>query len=338
MTNILLIFTGGTIGSTAINGTVNTNNKQGYKLLNLFKQTNPNSQDLNFKTLQPIQLLSENLIPSVWETLIKAIEAEDISTFDGIIITHGTDTLAFTASALGLYFNAIKIPVLLVSSDYPLDHPQANGLAHLLCAIEFIKQRKEAGVFVPYKNQNSETLVHLGTRLSSCLQLSGDFISVQSKAYLQYKESLFQQLNPLNTLPSIPTKLIASFSKKILLIKPYPGLDYSHFQLDQVDIILHDLYHSGTACSTDIWGENNSLAAFIQQCNQRHIDFYMAPAIHTDDAYLSTRILIEQGANMIWNMSLESAYVKLLLGYGNFTDKQAITSFLNSNIAFEHIE
>ena len=64
--------------------------------------------------IQAVEILSENLFPSVWETLINAIEAENISQYDGIIVTHGTDTLAFTAAALSLYFNAIKIPLLLV--------------------------------------------------------------------------------------------------------------------------------------------------------------------------------------------------------------------------------
>ncbi len=337
MTNILVVFTGGTIGSTALNGTINTSETQSHKLIQLFEQTFPDTEQLHFKTIQPLQLLSENLFPSAWEVLIKAIESENFSNYDGIIVTHGTDTLAYTASALGLYFNAISIPLLLVSSDYPLDHPQANGLNNFNCAIEFIKQRKQAGVFIPYKNPDADMLVHLGTRLASCLQLSGDFISVQSKAYLQFEHNAFLQLNPIKNQVLTPSQLKPSFSKNTLLIKPYPGLDYSHFQSDQVEVIIHDLYHSGTACSTANWGENHSLSAFIEKCNLQNIDFYIAPAIKNTDAYHSTQLLIEQGAKMIWNMSIESAYVKLLLAYGNFTDESSIKQFLDNDIAHEHI-
>ncbi len=338
MTNILLVFTGGTIGSVACNGAIDTAEKQGYKLLQLFDQTYPVTKPVNFTTIQPLQLLSENLFPTVWEALIQAIEAEDISLYDGIIITHGTDTLAFTASALGLYFNAVNTPILLVSSDHPLDHPQANGLTHFNCAVEFIRQKRATGVFVPYKNPAADILVHLGTRLASCLQLSGDFISVQSKAYLKFATGAFYQLNPLKTKIESYIPLVPSFSANILLIRPYPGLDYSHFQLDRADAVIHDLYHSGTACSIAEWGENHSLTAFIEQCNAQNVSLYMAPAIKNADAYQSTRSLLDQGAKMIWNMSLESAYAKLLLGYGNFTDEPAIEQFLESDIAFEHIE
>lgn len=337
MAKILLVFTGGTIGSTSLNGTINTSETQGYKLLEHYQQTYSANDQLQFKVIQPIQLLSENLFPSIWETLIQAIEAEAIAQYDGIIVTHGTDTLAFTAAALGLYFNQIKIPVLLVSSDYPLDDPRANGLTNFNCAIEFIKQRKQAGVFVPYKNSNAETTIHIASRLASCLQLSGDFISVQSKAYLQFQNNSFQLLHEMDFSSCSPVKLSPCFSKKVLLIKPYPGLDYSHFQLDQVEAIIHELYHSGTACATSDWGENHSLPAFIEKCNHHQISLYMAPAIKSVDAYESSRTLQNLGAKMIWNMSLESAYVKLLLGYGNFTNVDAIDQFLAANIAFEHI-
>ncbi len=338
MRNILVVFTGGTIGSTTSNNTINTNDKQCYKLLDLFKQSYPNSDSLNFKTIQTIQLLSENLFPSIWEALIKAIEAENISNFDGIIVTHGTDTLAFTASAFSFYFHSINIPLLLVSSDYPLDHPQANGLINFNCAVEFIKQRDESGVFVPYQNQISTTELHLGTRIASCLQLSGNFISVQSKAYLRFKDNFFQQQYSIESTKNKPKHLKPTFSSRILLIKPYPGLNYSHFLLDQVDVILHDLYHSGTACSTTDWGENYSLVQFIKKCHLMKLPLYMAPAIKTKNVYDSTQSLLEHGAKMIWNMSLESAYAKLSLAYGNFNNPDLIDQFLEQNIAFEYIE
>jgi L-asparaginase len=121
------------------------------------------------------------------------------------------------------------------------------------------------------------------------------------------------------------------------MIKPYPGLDYTHFNLENVDAVLHDLYHSGTACTSLKWGENHSLLEFIKHCKKLDISVYLAPAIKSADVYQSTKALLEQGANMIWNMSIEAAYVKLLLAYGNFIDKQEILDFLNRDIAGEHL-
>jgi L-asparaginase len=80
------------------------------------------------------------------------------------------------------------------------------------------------------------------------------------------------------------------------------------------------------------------MLSFLKRCREHRIKVYLAPAIKSANAYETTRILLNEGAEMIWNMSLESAYVKLLLAYGNFNDEQEIIiDFLNEDIAGEHI-
>jgi L-asparaginase len=335
--NILLVFTGGTIGSQLSGDTINTDGKAGFKLLQRFAEQDPKPDSVSFKTLQPLQILSENLHPSHWPQIIAAIEAEDLSQIDGIIVTHGTDSLAFSAAALGLYFNALTIPLLLVSSDLPLDNPQANGVANFLCAVEFIRQLGLAGVFVPYRNPGHVMQIHLGSRLSSCLPLSSDFISVQSQAWMRFEDGRFQPLQDLELGTRSPIALKPDFSKRILLVRPYPGLDYSAYNLDSVDAVLHDLYHSGTACASGAVGEQYSLVEFVKRCAGRGIKIYLAPALYSESAYASTRELLDCGAEMIWNTSLEAAYAKLLLAYGNFETPQAISAYLVRNVAHEQL-
>ena len=343
MKNILLVFTGGTIGSTASAGTIDTTGAAPFKLIQLFQQHYPDQQQIHFTTCRPVQLLSENLVPEIWKTLITSIETQQLEPFDGIIITHGTDTLAYTAAALSFYFNALNIPLLLVSSDYPLDNAKANGLDNFICAVEFILQNKEAGVFVPYRNRQQTTQVHKGSRLTCSLQLTGDFFSVQDSSFMQFENGMFTRLKPTTeaTFPADTqtknTALKADFSARVLMIKPYPGLNYAHFNLDNVDAVLHDLYHSGTACVSTLGDENYSLLEFIVRCEKQAIKVYLAPAIKSADAYQSTKVLIEQGATMIWNMSIEAAYVKLMLAYGNFSDERQIMIFMEMDIAGEHI-
>jgi L-asparaginase len=343
MKNILVLFTGGTIGSTATEGTIDISGGTPFKLLQLFQQQTPKHQNINFTTRQPLQILSENLAPPAWKILIAALEAEHIDQYDGVIITHGTDTLAYTASALSFYFNNLNVPILLVSSDYPLDDPRANGLTNFSCAIEFILQKIQSGVFVPYRNQQQKkTLVHKAARLTCSLQLTGDFYSVQGNSFAQFENKRFSGL-PVTTAPdatistSTSPSISARFCSRILMIKPYPGLDYSHFNLELVDVILHDLYHSGTACTSTQWGENHSLLSFIKRCNEKNIPVYLAPATQATNAYHSTRALLDLGAEMIWNMSIESAYIKLMLAYGNFNNKQQILAYLNQDSAGEHV-
>ena len=337
MKNILVVFTGGTIGSQAVDGAIDTSKTAGSKLLQLFFAQVDASPAISFKVLQPLQILSENLHPQDWQQMIAAIEAEDLGQFDGIILTHGTDTLAYSAAALGLYFNALKIPLFLVSSDLPLDQPDANGVANFSAAVAFILRIGWGGVFVSYKNTGQSLQIYRATRLASCLQLSADFIGVQSRSLMRFADGNFNIQQESDGAPCQPISLQADFSARILLIRPYPGLDYTQFNLDKVCAVLHDLYHSGTACSAPSAGDQHSLADFIENCRQRGIPVYLAPALKTEQSYSSTRALLAKGGVMIWNTPLETAYVKLLLAYGNFQDESAIAEFLERNIAWEQV-
>lgn len=348
MKNILLLSTGGTIGSTVQAGTIDTHNSAQLKLLQLFAQQDPHP-DIQFHCRQPLQILSENLAPRVWEILITAIEAESLSDYNGIIVTHGTDTLAYTACALGFYFHALNIPLLLVSSDYPLEDERANGLNNFACAVEFIRQNPIAGVFVPYPYRRDRKVIaiHQGTRLTCSLQLSSDFYSVQDQPFMNFdapykrfhalENNQFVPMPPLVKAQRQIINLQARFSERITMIKPYPSLDYRTINLQHTDAVLHDLYHSGTACTTTQWGEQHSLIAFIQRCKAENIPVYLAPILYSENAYQSTRELIDNGAIMLWNLSIEAAYTKLLLAYGNFDNVHDIMNFMNTTIANEHL-
>ncbi|WP_367155772.1 asparaginase domain-containing protein [Methylomonas sp. HYX-M1] len=337
MKHVLLVFTGGTIGSQLKGDTVDTDPNAGHLLLDLFAQAYPQAEQFRFTLLKPLQMLSENLHPDAWRHIVAALAQQDLGTYDGIIVTHGTDTLAYSAALLGIYFHRLNIPLLLVSSDLPLQHPSANGLPNFICAADYIRQGRAAGVFVPYRNPGRTMQIHIGTRLSNCLPLGSDFISVQDKAFLSYQDGEFQACHELPEKGRFAGTLQNQFGK-ILLIRPYPGLDYLSFDLNGFDAVLHELYHSGTACASDAWGLRHSLIAFSRRCAEQGLPLYLAPALQSDSAYSSTRAILQHGARMLWNTGLEAAYAKLVLAYGNFSAAPDIAEFLQCNLAWEHVK
>lgn len=324
MKNILVVFTGGTIGSSVCNGEINTDTQTHFLLLSQFNTRNPHVKT-HFTTLQPYEILSENLTPETWTTLIQSIENANPNAYDGIIITHGTDTLAYTSSAIHLYFHALSVPIFLVSSQYPLSDERANGLDNFSYAVNKILEGNLRGVFVPYRNTHSQDItLHYGTHLTCSPELSSDFFSVTPHHKIEHTFKALKKLKP-------------NFSTRILIIKPYPGINYDNFNLDNVDVILHDLYHSGTACTTPEYGHNYSLVYFIRRCKALNIPVFLAPAFKSTQFYQSTIELNYEGAEMIWNTSIEAAYAKLLLAYGNFEHYEEILIFLNDNVAGEQI-
>jgi L-asparaginase len=337
--HILLIFTGGTIGSVDSNGHINTDERARFTLLQKFEQRDISPFNVHFTTRQALNLLSENLAPQAWEVLIKVIETELLlaeHSFDGIIITHGTDTLSFSAAVLGLYFHAINYPMLLVSSNYPLDDARANGVDNFYCAVDVICQATLTGVFVPYQNPQQAMVLHAGTHLLSCLPLSSDFISLQQRHVMTYAERKFTDYHPLPALSRKSFSLNPCFSARILVLHPYPGMNYQAINIANVDCVLHNLYHSGTACVAKQWGEQLSLLTFIEHCKTQCVPVYLAPMLQSSASYESTHELIAQGAEIIWNVSLETAYAKLALAYSNFS-QATLMDFINADIAGEHV-
>lgn len=143
--NIAVIFTGGTIGSTIQDQYVSTDAQAPYRLLSMYKQslnTGQSKEAVDFTTYAPYTTLSEYLDGSHLNKLITCIKAVLETDTDGIIVTHGTDTLPFTAAALGMIFAYAKIPIILVSSNYILDDPRANGLVNFATAVDYICNRQ----------------------------------------------------------------------------------------------------------------------------------------------------------------------------------------------------
>ena len=138
--NIAVIFTGGTIGSSIQQNYVSTDSQMPYRLLEMYNesQAKDNPDFPHFITVEPYTTLSEYMNGLHLNLLIASVREQLAQEIDGIIITHGTDTLPFTAAALGMCFAYAEIPILLVSSNYILDDPRANGLTNFTAAVDYI--------------------------------------------------------------------------------------------------------------------------------------------------------------------------------------------------------
>lgn len=142
--NISVIFTGGTIGSSVQQSFVSTDAQMPYRLLAMYETEQKKKGAIipNFQTEAPYTTLSEYMDGSHLNLLITCIHEQLMKDIDGIIVTHGTDTLPFTAAALGMCFAYAKVPILLVSSNYILDDSRANGLTNFTAAVDYIRNWK----------------------------------------------------------------------------------------------------------------------------------------------------------------------------------------------------
>lgn len=229
---ILVIFTGGTIGSSTSGHLIDVDAKASYHLLQAYG-TCPGAREVDFDTAQPIYILSENIVPGQWHALLDMLCSLDPSQYDGIVIAHGTNTLPYTAAALSFALPDCRLPVVLVSSNYTLDDERSNGLRNFASAVDFIAHGEVPGVFVVYENGAGESIVHLGSRLLEAVPFSDAFESVGGVPFGTMQAGRFLP----NGHPCNPTlaelkghRPILSgdvrFSSDIMLIRPFAGMRY----------------------------------------------------------------------------------------------------------------
>ena len=342
MTKIKVLLTGGTIGSEIENSIANVTNNASNSLFDSFRASRPNSA-VKFDSEILFTILSENITLDHWQQLYNRINEIIDADYDGIVITHGTDTLAYTAAFLSLMFSGANIPVLLVSSNYPLSNKKTNGYENFNAAIDFILKVNLRGVYVPFFT-NGKMTIHLGSRLLQAQSFSSYFMSFGDVWFGEFSNGIFRRNdNPHNpTIEEIQDSTHISLPllrsiKNIFCITPYPGLDYSLISFAQNPVaVLHGLYHSGTAC-TATSDEKNSVLSFAQKCRQKGIDFYAAPFDSCYTLYHTSKSMNDIGIKFIKNMSIEAAYVKLTIAYSVFDNNDERQQFIEDNIAFEQL-
>ena len=143
---IAILHTGGTIASKVDYETGGVIAKfSPSELMELFPEL---KKIANFDSRLIDQMLSEDMRFEHYKKIANAIKKEIKKKVDGIIITHGTDTLGYTAAALSFILENIDIPVLLVGAQRSSDRGSSDAAMNLVCASEFITKTDFVGVAI----------------------------------------------------------------------------------------------------------------------------------------------------------------------------------------------
>lgn len=312
--NILVIFTGGTIGSTLDNGVISTNDSSKKMLIDMYQ--NKYSSTSIFDELTPFTMLSENLSALELNLIIKNVK-DNADKYDGIIITHGTDTLQYTASALSLALGDIDIPVLLVSSAYPLENPMANGVDNFAGAVKFIENKLSNGVFVSYKNENENVKIHCATRLLPHNMFTDYLDSVESKPYAVFDDKI-DSISVINhDVKNETIKLNDSFlfvdTPKILMLDSHPADDYS-YDLSHYNAVIIKAYHSGT-----INTNSPAFTSFCKRAGEQSVPIFLVNCL-SGNIYESACAFDKLGIITLPNYSPITAYTKIWIAISTGLD------------------
>lgn len=316
MQPIAVIFTGGTICCrTDDRGTRHSDAAQiGYLLTEEYHKAHGDAQP--FLTQMPMDSLSENLQPMHWDIMLDAMRKIDVLAVSGIIIAHGTDSLAETAAMLSCALLGFSLPVVLVSAHTPPDQEYTNAHSNFAAAVAMIQKGLPCGVWVVYENLDGVVYLHHAARLRACANESNEFFSRDMQPCAAV------EIAPLQPAPwhdAIPMEHMRPFAQQpgVLLLRPYVGQRYDHVVLDHVAAVVHGTYHSETANSCG--NSPYSVRYLLQKTKARQIPCFLAPCNRATQQYDSAENLVSAGITPLTDASVWLAYgaamVGIALGY-----------------------
>ncbi len=327
MKHIVFITTGGTIASShSEEGLVPTlDSKQIYTLI---------GQGFDSITVDMIDLMSidsSNMQPEEWQIIAAEIK-KHIGHCDGIVLTHGTDTMAYTASVLSFILQNIPIPIVITGSQLPIQHPLSDGIENIRVAFTMAMQ-PHPGIFVAFNRK-----VLLGTRAVKVRTMGFDAFDSINQAIvanvdargLQINEAvLHQSAGSFQYLPNLCTdvflvKLTPGFNPEIfdlLIQQNYKGIVVEAFGAGGMSFIRRDL----TSKLQEVAKQGISVVV-CSQCLYDGSNFSI---------YQTGKKVLQEGIIQGYDMTSEAAVTKLMWALGNYDTPALIQACFMKDIAGE---
>lgn len=280
---ILIITTGGTIGSTYDGDTINVRQNRSLPVVDLYRKNN--GSNIVFEIQSPVNILSENITWNDLLAIYDVLSKTDCEKYDGVILTCGSDTIAYISAFTGLLFENRNIAV--VATNRMLELEGSNGYDNFSKAVEVLSEGTDR-VIVPWRNSDGCMHVFDATAILPC-NVNGDIYQGGSAQMLKGDISDIHD------------------HKNILMISPYPFMDYERFDLDYTDAVLHLTYHSGTS-------DDARIVRFADACKIKGIKIYFTGISQKQRIYNSTKKLMDLGMIPLYDTAYPCAYIKLMLG------------------------
>ncbi len=331
---VLILYTGGTIGMVRHSEPMSTQvvldvpHLDGSQLKKRFRQLVPELKSLaNCHTQILFNKDSGHMGSPEWIKMASVIQ-KNLSKFDGVVVLHGTDTLAYSAAALSFLLGNCDIPVVMTGAQKPLSDLRTDAKQNLICAVEIAAhgpRQAVRGVSVFFGNE-----LFLGTRVRKAS--ASEFDAFQSPQALPIAR-VGTQIHYLGTRSRFKKRQFEpEFSEKVVMAWLTPGF-FSQALVNligTVEAFVLVTFPSGTAPT-----HLESFRMFLQAARKSHTPVVVVSegasrspgyGAHPRD-YEAGRVLLDEGCLWAGEMTPECAYVKSSLILGQSDGRQKFSQY-----------
>jgi len=291
------------------------------------------------KTEIVFSLYSENITQQHWSHLAQTVAKHIAEEADGVVIAHGTDTMAYTAAALSFALQNLPVPVILVGAQRSSDRPSSDAATNLIAAVQAATRGSFAEVGLAMHETLSDTsiVVNRGTKVRKCHTSRRDTfkpVNATPIARVQNKQVIMLTDDYQKRDATKKPVLKPQFSEEVALVKFYPGLDPEiinwYVKRGCKGILLEGsgLGHVSKYCFDAIQkaGERGVVVALASQCIWGRVNM---------NVYDTGRDLLIRGVIPLEDMFPETALVKLMWVLGQTSDTEEAKKLLKTNVAGE---
>lgn len=335
---VLLIYTGGTIG-------MNRNKSNGALEPLDFGHLLSNIPELRlFDTLiatyqfnPPID--SSDMSPDRWTALAHVI-ADNYDQYNGFVVLHGTDTMAYTASALSFMLENLSKPVIFTGSQLPIGQLRTDGKENLITSLEIAAARNPDGsARVPEVGIYFNGHLLRGNRTTK--QSAEEFNAFESYNYPHLVKAgvhiTYHDERMLKPNPSKPFKPHFKLDNSLFILSLFPGVREDHIQhilsLPNIRSVVLRTYGSGNAPKSpallkalEQGTKNGKIIVNISQCMQGYVEMFR---------YDTGFQLQEAGVISGYDSTVESAITKLMHLQTHYDNPEQIRSLMQQSLRGE---
>ena len=336
---VLLIYTGGTIGMKESAEGEGLSPFDFSGILSEVPELRRFQLRIESYTFDPL-IDSSDIVPEIWCSLADIIK-ENYDAYDGFVVLHGTDTMAYSASALSFMLKNLGKPVIFTGSQLPIGSLRTDGRENLVSAVEIASAKTPEGLpAVPEVCIYFNSQLLRGNRATKMDAVSFDaFRSPNYPVLAQAGISIRYNTKAILSLPGPdePFDINTSLDTRVAILKIHPGItpQVARNVLLGKDIraIILETYGSGNAISkpwfTQIVEEASSQGRILLNVTQ-------CPAGEVNmDLYATGKSLKKAGVISGGDMTTEGALGKLFSLMGKYSDNEVVKRLLQTSVRGE---